>query len=1001
MSDSMAVEKLTQDTVQAAKKRYRIPSATYRLQMHAGFTLRDALAIVPYLHRLGISDLYVSSLLKAQPGSLHGYDVVNHGQLNPELGTESDLVALADELHRRGMGMILDVVPNHMRVGEHNEWWMDVLENGPISPFAPYFDIAWQNHPRERLHGKVLLPILDESYGKVIKAGRVKPFFINGEFGISIDQTRLPLDPRTYPTFLEPALQSLEADSDPEAPAVLELHSVLNAARHLPSREDREPAHAAEARGETTVIKRRLRDLVQQHADVSRHINQAVSDISDSTDFKRLVDLLDVQPYRPSFWRVALDEINYRRFFDVNDLAALSTERIDVFKAIHAKAFEWLRRGIVNGLRIDHIDGLLDPKEYLDRLQQFYLCDGAHEIWNPENQHGSDESWNDVEASVLSQLKSANLPSKPVLYVVVEKILGHHETLPSSWLCDGTTGYEFLNEVNALFVDSQAASKLTTVYQSFTGQSDSFDQIAYEKKLQILRSTMGSELNVLAHQLDRLAQMEWWSRDFTLNGLRHALEEMIACFPVYRTYVSHDVSSIDRNSILRAARRARKMTPLLGREIFEFVCDTLSLRCPQGIAVSEEYCELQRQFVGKFQQLTSPVMAKGVEDTALYTFNRLVSLNEVGGDPSRWDGSIDRLHSFLKERSISHRHGLSALSTHDTKRGEDVRARINVLSEIPEEWQRKVNLWHQLNRHLKSELDEGVFAPDENEEYLLYQILLGAWPDEWPSADVAAKFVERVQQYMTKATREAKVHSSWISPDTKYDDAVSAFIAAILSEQQSAGFLADFCEFQQVVRRTGLFNSLSQSLIRCTAPGVPDIYQGCESWEDSLVDPDNRRPVDYAAHLDMLDRLEESLNAKASDDLLDEIVNVSNIKLFVIARSLRFRRDHIELFQNGQYHPVIAEGPDAKHLFCFMIEDGAQAVLIAVPRLIASLQGQRSSPAHELQLAIDASLVIPGEFGQRTWVNLFTGHRIAPENGRCAASQAFCQLPVCVLFSSD
>lgn len=999
--DSRQMALLWSDALQYALERRRVPSATYRLQMHAGFTLRDALRIVPYLDRLGISHLYTSSLLAARPGSLHGYDVVNHRQLNPELGTEDDLQALVDELHRRQMGLIVDIVPNHMWIGEDNEWWMDVLENGPSSRFAGYFDIAWHDHPRERLRGKVLLPILDEPYGKAVLAGRLKPFFAEGKFGLAIDRTRLPLDPRTYTAFLAPALESLRQRQGDDTAAVLELQSILMAVRHLPPRDERDETHNAEALAEGTVIKRRLRELVEHHPEAAHHLEQAVAgvggDQAQPNSLGLLIDLLDAQAYRPCFWRVALDEINYRRFFDVNDLGALSAERLDVFQAIHVKPCEWLQRGMIDGLRIDHVDGLLDPREYLDRLQHAYVLGCARRLWDSDRERYGGATWDEVANQLKAQLQQSAPASIRPLYVVVEKILGGREQLPANWTCDGTTGYEVLNEINDLFVDPDRASELTAIYQQFTQQTDAFDQIAYEKKLQILRSTMASELHVLAHRLDRLAQTEWWSRDFTLNGLRHALEEIIACFPIYRTYVAQEASANDRVVILRAARRARMMSPLLGKEIFDFICDTLLLREPQTAPVSAEYRNQQRQFAGRFQQLTSPVMAKGVEDTALYIYNRLASLNEVGGAPAKFGRSPREVHEFFRQRAETSAGGLSPLSTHDTKRSEDVRARINVLSEMPAEWGRHLELWRRLNRPLKTELDEGLLAPDDNEEYLLYQTLIGVWPARRIADGCDDEFVPRIQAYMTKAIREAKVHSSWIHPQTDYDTGVSNFIGSILNPELAPDFLADLQAFTEIINPLGQLNSLAQSLLRCTLPGVPDTYQGTESWDYSLVDPDNRRPVDYAARIRLLERFEDldthSLQTRRS--ILQHELQSGGAKLLVVSRALGLRRQSSRLFQSGHYVPLETTGPAAGHLFGFLRTDDHEAILVAVPRLARQLL--QPGETDTLRLKADAAVVLPEAWVGKTWTNIFSGVTVHDAAGRLTFEMLFEDFPVVVL----
>lgn len=1000
-----AIHRLADEALQRAAARHRVPTATYRLQMHAGFNLQDARRVVPYLHRLGISHLYLSSLLKARTGSRHGYDVAEHRQLNPELGSEADLAALFDELARRNMGVILDVVPNHMWVGGDNPWWMDVLENGAASPFANYFDIAWDNHPREKLRGKVLLPILDEPYGRAIEAGRFRLYFENGSFGLSIDQTRLPLDPRTYATILAPALESVRAEHPAELPAVLELQSILTAVRHLPSRDDSDVEHMSEGLAESAIIKRRLRELAEIEPEIIHHINSSIDKLNgsvhDSPSFSGLTELLDAQVYRPCFWRVALDEINYRRFFDVNDLAALAAEREDVFLAIHTKAFEWLRHPAVAGLRIDHVDGLLDPREYLDRLQFHFALVCARERYesDPEKHNGLD--WTEVESHLYQRWKTHESPPRG-LYVVVEKILGPGERLPQSWVCDGTTGYEFLNEVNDLFVDTTQAQILTEVYRQFTGLDDSFEQVAYENKLQILRTLLASELHVLTYRLDRLAQEAWWSRDFTFNGLRHALEEIIACFPVYRTYIAGDASPSDRVIIQTAARRARAASPLLGREIFDFIVNTLLLRDPPTGPASEEYRAAQREFAGKFQQLTAPVMAKGVEDTSYYVFNRLASLNEVGGDPSRFGDLPSQVHRFFTTQAAHQPGSLAPLSTHDTKRGEDVRARLNLLSEMPAEWGRRIATWRDLNRAHKTELEDGVIAPDDNEEYLLYQILLGAWPADSTGAASFPELVKRIQDYMTKATREAKVHSSWIKPDVAYDEAVSNFVATILDRQRAADFLADFLEFQADIHRLGVLNSLSQTLIHCTAPGVPDIYQGTELWDTNLVDPDNRRDVNYAVRADALENLDAIIADRASLPAGQrKPLDPQRLKLLILSQSLRLRRNDTELFQKGAYIPLESTGPHAAHLFGFLRTQGRRAVLIGIPRLVGTLERNGCLTGSPPQVRIDALLQLPREFKNATWQNVLSGADRFTSSETVPAHVLFADFPVALWLKQD
>lgn len=998
------IDLLVEEAIAWGAARRSVPTSTYRLQMHAKFTLQDALQIVPYLDRLGITHLYVSSLLTARPGSLHGYDVVDHSHLNPELGTEEELATLVAELRRRHMGLLIDVVPNHMWIGAANQWWMDVLENGPASRYAGYFDIAWSDHPRELLRGKVLLPILTEPYGQVIKAGRLRPYYDQGSFGVTIGDARLPLDPRTYGTILNPVLESYRTAAGPEATGVLELQSIVSAVRHLPARDDPDSSHKEEGLAECQVIKRRLRDLVTAEPEVAGHIEQVVQELGgslhDAANFKTLVELLEAQAYRPCFWRVALDEINYRRFFDVNDLAALSAERDDVFQATHAKPLEWLKRQYVDGLRIDHVDGLLDPEQYLVRLQRAHLLGCARSLLDADPDRYPGVQWSSSAAAIESRLTSQG-PAPQATFVVVEKILGPRESLPSTWACDGTTGYEFLNEVNGLFVDADQVGEMTAVYQRFTGLSDTFEHLAYEKKHQVLRSLLASELHVLAHRLDRLAQAGWWSRDFTLNGLLHALEEIIACFPVYRSYVSEEAGPVDRVVIHRAARRARAMSPLLGREVFNFICDTLVLKDPPDGPASDEYRAAQRQFAGKFQQLTAPVMAKGVEDTALYIFNRLVSINEVGGEPSHYGRTPAAVHAFLANRAQKTPGSLSPLSTHDTKRGEDVRARLNVLSETPDEWSRRLELWSRLNARHKVEIEEGLIAPDPNEEYLLYQTLVGTLLCGSNIDCSDEEYIKRIQAYMLKAIREAKVHSSWINPADDYDAGVSRFVASILNEELAPEFVADWREFTTRIHALGLLNSLAQTLIRCTAPGIPDTYQGTEIWDYSLVDPDNRRPVDYADRIATLEKLEgatsQSPVARTAALVADR--NAGSVKMFVTSQALRLRRDRPELFMNNNYTPLEVTGPHANHVFAYLRCSPTGASLVAVPRLVAALEDTESDAAI-LKIRLDASIKVPADWANKTWTNVLTGEDLVFVSDQLSANDLFEYFPVALLATS-
>jgi len=951
--------------------RSRVPGSTYRVQFHSGFTLRDAIWIVPYLHSLGITHLYASPILDARPGSTHGYDVINHDRLNPEVGTDEDLVALAAALHERGMGLLLDAVPNHMCVSAGNAWWADVLEYGPSSPFAGYFDIAWADSSRPQLQGRLLLPVLGDQYGTVLESGQLVPVFADGSFHVRYHETKLPIDPRTFGRFLRLAAASVRAKLGHEHPDSVQLASILHAVEHLPSRTEEDPAHVGEGRIECASIRRRLAELPERFPDAAEAIAGAVAIIAgtpgDPVSFAPLDDLLEAQAYRPCFWRVASDEINYRRFFDVNDLAALSTEREDVFRAVHKTWLSWIASGLADGLRIDHPDGLFDPKQYLDRLQEHYRL-ALQERGN--EQHDS-------------------------LYVVVEKILGDGETLPADWACDGTTGYEFIHVVNGLFVNTAGEGPITAFYQRFTEQRESWTEIVYQKKRQVSQSSLASEVNALAHQLDRLARLDRRSRDFTLNGIRKALREVVVCFPVYRSYVNGSVHDSDKAAVGKATRWAHRRNQLLGKQVFDFIRDTVLLKDSPSGPAGDEYRMLQRQFAGKFQQVTAPMAAKGTEDTAFYVYNRLVSLNEVGGEPGRFGWKPEAVHAFLAARAAS-AGGLSPLSTHDTKRGEDVRARLNVLSELPEEWTNRVTAWAELNLRHKVKVDDGVMAPDANEEYLLYQTLIGVGPGEPDS------FRDRIQQYMRKALAEAKVHTSWINPDAEYEEAVAAFIDRILDPVASAVFLADVAAFSERIAFFGRINSFAQTLIRCTAPGVPDTYQGSETWDLSLVDPDNRRAVDYNARAGWLRVIDERI-ASGPRSLCRIAIELSRrphepqSKLFLTALALRCRREHPELFASGSYEPLNSIGEKAEHVFAFQRSIQGKSAMVIVPRLPVGLVPRADRVPIGRRVWSDTAVSLPEGASER-WRNVFTGEVITT-HGKVKVAEALGVFPVALLVS--
>jgi (1->4)-alpha-D-glucan 1-alpha-D-glucosylmutase len=1000
-----AVVALLDQTVADIRAQARLPEATYRLQFNAGFTFQDARHIVPYLHDLGITDCYASPYLKARPGSKHGYDISDHRVLNPEIGSEEDFDSWVQALRDHKMGHILDVVPNHMGiVGNQNFWWNDVLENGLSSLYAAAFDIDW--YPvKPALREKVMLPVLGDAFGKVLESQELTLNFADGMFSLRYFDHRFPISPDSYLLCLRYRVEELEKTLGKDSPEFMEYQSILTALSHLPSRFETAREKKEERQREKEVVKSRLAALCDICAPMRNFIAQNVAIFNgvkgDPHSFDPLEIMLNDQAYRLAYWRVAADEINYRRFFDLNDLAALSMEKREVFRAAHVLILRFLGEGKIDGLRVDHIDGLYDPREYLERLQRHFLLARAKHLAG-----GADKLPPDKEEALLHLIRDRNVAGERPLYVVIEKILGKDEPIPPGWLAHGTTGYEFLNMVNGVFVDSRHENAFNRIFQRATGMRPDFGDYAYQNKFLILQVAFSSELHVLAHQLDRLSEKNRLSRDFTLNSLRHALREIVACFPVYRSYIRDEVSKPDGWYVEVAVAQARQRNPAISHSIFDFVRDMLLLRYPRD-ASPEDQAE-QRRFVGKFQQITSPVMAKGLEDTSFYIYNRLLSLNEVGGDPSRFGVRPDELHAFYRERQQRWPYALSASSTHDTKRSEDVRARLNVLSEMPREWQKALSRWYRLNQRHRVKLEESLEAPDRNDQYHLYQALMGAWPLDVPGREPQPEFVERIIKYMEKAVYEAKVHSSWINPNPAYDDAVRQFVTRILDEKLSRRFLHDFRSVHARVSHVGCFNALAQTVLKIAAPGVPDFYQGCEQWDFSLVDPDNRRPVDYerrrSALADLTRRLAEHADRTA---LVRELVRSKEdgrIKQYVIHCGLLCRRTHSGLFTRGEYQPLASVGAKAEHVFAFSRRLDSHHALAVVPRLIARLiPGPGDLPLGEAVWQ-DTVLTLPNE-APTQYRNEFTGlaHTAQERAGQrvLPLAELFAAFPVALLVAAS
>lgn len=957
----------------------RIPRATYRLQLNRDFTFADAAALVPYLDALGVSHVYCSPYLRARPNSTHGYDIIDHNAFNPDLGGAEGFERLCDVLREHGMRQILDMVPNHMGVmGADNAWWMDVLENGPASAFGAFFDIDWQPVNPE-LVNRVLVPVLGDHYGVVLEAGELKLAFEadRGSFSVFYHEHRFPVDPRDYPHVLDRALRALEGTRAAES-AAAETASLAAAFAHLPSRNETAPEKTAERNRDKELHKRRLAQLAREHPELTVAIELAVRGLNGApgqrASFDALETLLEAQAYRLAFWRVASDEINYRRFFDINDLAALRMENEAVFNATHSFVLGLAAEGKVDGLRIDHSDGLYDPAQYFRRLQEHYA-----------RLAGLDAPADEADGR----------PLRP-LYVVVEKITASHEHVSTTWAVHGTTGYRFATVVNALFVDCQARAKLNRIWRAFSGETTDFEEAAYRGRRDITRAALASELTVLATELLRIARADRRTRDYTFNTLRHAIAEVAACFPVYRTYVADGLTPQDRRYIDWAVAHARQRIRAADATAFDFLRLALLASPPQEAAPALK--ERYRAFAMKFQQFTAPVTAKGVEDTASYSFNRLVSLNEVGGDPEMFGIAVSAFHGASTDRAARWPHTMLATSTHDNKRSEDVRCRIDVISEMPAAWRLALRRWNRMNASRRRTVN-GTAAPSRNDKYLLYQTLLGTFPNGTIDATALEAYRDRIERYMLKAVREAKLHTSWINVNAEYEEAVAGFVRALLGRLEPNPFLDDLRLQARPIAWFGMLNSLSMALVKLTSPGVPDFYQGNEIFDLSLVDPDNRRPVDYARRRVLLEEL-QALAAGPAETLpagvraFFDAPNDGRAKLWLVWRALQFRRECNDLFLKGDYHPAAASGARARHVVAYARRLGDAGIVVAAGRLFASM-GLEPGVLPVGKPAWDDTALDLAFLPERTrLVNVLTGESLATDaSGRLPLCRAMTHFP--------
>lgn len=958
----------------------KIPDSTYRLQFCKDFTFNMAKEIIPYLKKLGISHVYASPILSPRKGSMHGYDVVNHNAINQEAGTIDEFNSFVDELHHHGIGLILDIVPNHMGIGKENKWWMDVLENGQSSGFAHYFDIDWYPVKKE-LRGKVLLPVLGAHYGDVVTSGQLKFKFYEetGRLTVNYYEHEFPLNPSSYPAILEYRIDTLKTRLGALNKDFLEYLSIITVFKNLPKHTIIEYEKIMERNREKTIALERLSELCRQNYIIKGFIEENLLDFDCSSDNPITVDrvhnLLEEQAYRLAFWRVSFDEINYRRFFDVNDLTAVCVEKPDVFTNTHSFILNLIEDNKIDGLRLDHPDGLLEPVEYYKKLQ----LEIAKKIG----------VYFDMDESNL--LCSEKLP----FYIVAEKILAPSEKLPSNWAIHGTVGYEFLNSVNGLFINSKNKDKFTNIYHRFIRQKINFEEVVIKCKKLIMNVSLTGELNVLSNYLNKISEMFLHSRDYTLNSIRNALIDVIACFPVYRTYISKDEEITKcRDYIKWATGLAKKYSRITDTSIFDFIEKILLLELETDTE-SHRYKNMLK-FTLKFQQYTGPLMAKGFEDTCFYRYNRLIALNEVGGEPSRFGVSVEEFHQANLNRMEVMPNSMLNTSTHDTKRSEDFRARVCVISEIPDEWQKAVKRWHFLNKNSKKESYASIEI-DNNDEYLIYQTLVGIW-----SEGQNENLIERLEEYILKAVREAKVHTSWININSKYEQAICSFIRKILNYPSMHPFWKEFLPLQKTIATAGYINSISQCVLKLTSPGVPDIYQGNEVFRFNLVDPDNRRPVDYSRSASLLEQIQPALDFNPEVDNL-EIFNrlipfeSGALKLFYTCVTLNFRHKNSDLFRQGKYIPLEVIGKKSENIVAFARLHNDRAIITVVPRLLCSLLLEYSPLQIDLEKLGNTSIIIPDELARFEWKDIYTKQNKTVTDGKILLSEVLNLLPAAVL----
>lgn len=951
-----------------------IPRATYRLQLHAGLRFKQAEALLPYLKRLGISHVYTSPFLKARAGSTHGYDVVDPREINPEIGTQAEFEDFCAALDRHDLQLLVDIVPNHMGVLQaDNPLWREVLEDGPASRYADHFDIDWAQAGDAEHGGRVLQPVLEDQYGLVLEQGKLKlTWWAEGNTVVlAYYDHRFPIDPSDLPLLMD---GGPHAGLDPEA--AREWQALRQGFEGLPARQDSDPAHQAERLRLKEELKTRLGALLRNHP-AARAILQARlaaynGHVGDARSFDALDDLLQRQAWRLASYRVA-DGVNYRRFFNINDLAGIRTERDEVFELSHALLWDWFEQGLVSGVRVDHPDGLADPRAYLERLQA---------------------SFRRIHARRHAEGHSS-------LYLIVEKILGETEHLPPEWPVHGGSGYRFCNLSTRLLVDPSQESRLSRVYRAFTGENAEFDEVLLQSKRHVMEHELAAELRAVTHLLHDITRRDRRTRDHTPHTLRLGLIELTLGFPVYRTYISERGMSVqDRGWIDIAVHEAMRRRGLEDVGVLHLIRDTLLSAATEPEA---QLRQLKLAFATRFQQFTAPVMAKSLEDTACYRYNRLLALNEVGGDPSVFGMTVDDFHESLKRLAFTHPHGMLATSTHDSKRSEDVRARLAVLSEMPAVWRLALARWRRLAEPFKRRVD-GEMVPTANDEYMVYQSLLGIWPMSPPDEATRESLAQRLSDSVLKAVREAKEQTSWRHPDALYEESVLDFARRLVLDEGAAAFRQDFARLQSQVARFGAWNSLSLLLLKMGGPGVPDIYQGCEGWNLSLVDPDNRRPVDHLTLSAQLDAVVRAWPQGAGPDGLRDMLSTlqdGRLKLYLTWRGLSLRQQWEGVFTHGEYLPMAVDGEARRHVVAFARRHAGQTVIVVVSRLLFTLCHGDESVLGDGRVWGDTTLVLPPGAAQ-TWQDALGGRvavasTLADGPPRLHIADVFHSLPLAVL----